>query len=339
MKKDDRDKKKENNKKIEKTERRTINGRPFIDFVGHRKFFISLSLTLIAISIIFFFVRGFNLGIDFKGGTEVIVQTDRLPNKVVSIAEIRNAITSIKSEYKHAKITELKPLAGGKSNVQRFSIIVRDVLSNVDQKNIFEKNIINVFKSKISPKLNPTIEGFNIVGGFAAAELKKSAFWAALIGTILLLIYITVRFEFIFGVGAILALIHDALITLGIFSIFYIEVNSPIIAAILTLMGYSLNDTIVVFVRIRENMHRMRGKPYGEIINLSINQVLSRTINTSFTTFLTVFVLLLFAGSVLKPFALALTIGVVVGTYSSIYIASPILLGWLERARVRHVRR
>ncbi|MCD6238635.1 MAG: protein translocase subunit SecF [Thermotogae bacterium] len=330
-------KKDKNNNK--KEERKTINGRPLIDFIGHRKFFISISLTLIAISIIFFFARGFNLGIDFKGGTEVIVCMDRIPNRSVTIGEIRSALTTIRPEYKRAKINELKPLAGGSSGRQRFSIVIRDVLSTVDQKTDFEKHIVEVFNTKISPKLNTTIEGFNIVGGFAASDLKKSAFWAAIIGTILLLIYITIRFEFIFGVGAILALVHDVIITLGIFSLFYIEVNSPIIAAILTLMGYSLNDTIVVFVRIRENMRRMRGKPYGEIINLSINQVLSRTINTSFTTFLTVFVLLLFAGSVLKPFAFALTIGTVVGTYSSMYIASPILLGWLQRARVKHARR
>ena len=148
---------------------------------------------------------------------------------------------------------------------------------------------------------------------------------------VLILGYITFRFRFIFGIGAIIALVHDLLITMGFYSLFNVELNVPAVAAFLTLLGYSLNDTIVVYDRIRENMRRMRGKKIEEIVNTSINQVIVRSLNTSITTFIVVMAIFLFSGKVMQSFAFGLTIGVIVGTYSSLYIASPVVIGWVKR--------
>ena len=175
------------------------------------------------------------------------------------------------------------------------------------------------------------IRSIDSVGPRMGSELRLQAVWAILAALGLIIVYLSWRFEFLFGIAAVIALFHDVMITLGVFSLLNIEISLTIIGAFLTLVGYSLNDTIVVFDRIRENLGRYRDKSYAEIINISINQNLSRTLITSSTTMLVVLVLFLMGGEVLHGFSLALLVGIIVGTYSSIYIASPILVMWAER--------
>lgn len=181
------------------------------------------------------------------------------------------------------------------------------------------------------PEYSFEIRSIDRVGPRMGSELRMQAILAILAALGLIIIYLWWRFELLFGLAAVVALFHDVLITLGVFSILNLEISLTVIGAFLTLVGYSLNDTIVVFDRIRENLKRYRDKDYGEVINISINQNLSRTIITSGTTFLVVMVLFFMGGQVLHSFALALLVGIVVGTYSSIYIASPILVEWAEK--------
>ena len=180
-------------------------------------------------------------------------------------------------------------------------------------------------------------EGVNVseVGPSVGRDLQWAALWSVLWSIVILLVYISWRFEFRFAIGAIAALVHDVLITLGIFAVLAKEINLPTVAAFLTIIGYSLNDTIVVFDRIRENTQTLRGTPYVDVLNRSINQSLSRTVITSLTTLFVVFVIftLSSAGAEINTFALALIVGVVIGTYSSVFIASPILYIWHQRQR------
>lgn len=305
-----------------------------LNFVGPRHIFLAISLSVIALSLVFMFVRGFNFGVDFKGGTTMSVS---FSNPNMTPADVRNIFSAVDPAYKSASISKLHNLsaAGNESERSLFNITVGKFY-NADQKS---QLVESVQKNAKSQKSNAKFEAFQAVSGYAAAGLRKSATWASIVAVVLLLIYMTFRFQFSFGVGALASLVHDLTITAGLYSIFWIRFDSTVIAALLTLLGYSLNDTVVVYSRIRENLKKMRGKPMAEIVNVSINQTLSRTINTSFTTFIVVFVLLLFSSSVLQPFAFGMSFGVITGTYSSIYIASPILIGWLEKRRKASLRR
>jgi preprotein translocase subunit SecF len=173
-----------------------------------------------------------------------------------------------------------------------------------------------------------SIRQVEIVGPKIGADLKRQAILATLYALAGMLVYIAVRFEWIYGVGAVMAVFHDTIITIGLFSIFDKEINLTVVAALLTLVGYSMNDTIVIFDRVRENLRMSRREPLAQLINRSINQTLSRTVMTSGLTFLAVLALFLFGGPVLHPFSFALVVGIIVGTYSSLYIASPIILAW-----------
>jgi preprotein translocase subunit SecF len=166
------------------------------------------------------------------------------------------------------------------------------------------------------------------VGPKIGAELKTAAFWAIIYSLLGILAYITWRFQFRFAIAAIIALIHDVLFTLGFFSLVGLEISLAVIAAILTIVGYSLNDTIVVFDRIRENLHSKRRENYGQLVNASVNETLSRTIITSLTTLFVVLALVVFGGAVIRDFAITLLVGVLIGTYSSIFVASPVLVEW-----------
>lgn len=300
-----------------------------IDFVGKRKVFISLSLLLIVVSLIFVFTKGFNLGVDFAGGTEFIISSD----KEVTIDDIRNVLTNINSDYATAKIAKLKDLSVENSKLSQYMIVLKESLSgSTELKETLIKSLTKEFKDK---GVTINFLEFNDVSGFAAQEIKSYAWYAVIISLILLLAYITLRFKFSFGVGAILALAHDIIITMGFYSIFNIEINVAAIAAFLTLAGYSLNDTIVVYDKIRENMKKLRGKKsIEEIVNTSINEVIVRSINTSLTTFLVILPILIWGGKAIAPFAFGLAVGVVVGTYSSLYIASPIVIGWIKKTKV-----
>ncbi len=299
-----------------------------INFVGPRYIFISISLAVIALSLVFMFVKGFNFGIDFKGGTSMAVSFSKTD---ITLSQVRNIFKEADPKFASASISRLHNLKASNSNQSRamFNLTVGEFF-NANQKSKLVSDV-----EKVASKLNTNVkfESFETVSGYAAAGLRKSATWASLVVVILLLIYMAFRFQFVFGVGALASLAHDLVITAGLYSMFWIRFDSTVVAALLTLLGYSLNDTVVVYSRIRENLKKMRGKPMTEIVNVSINQTLSRTINTSFTTFLVVFILLLFSSSVLKPFAFGMSFGVITGTYSSIYIASPILIGWLEKRR------
>jgi preprotein translocase subunit SecF len=295
-----------------------------IDFVGKRRIFIAVSLILIAVSVVSILVKGFNLGVDFVKGTEIVLKFN---DESISIAELRNKLSEINPEYTSSRITRITSAAEATKGA-KFQVILKQFFDKPELKDEFINKAQEVFGAD-----NVEVLSFRAVSGQAAEELKTASWNAALLVIILILVYITVRFQFVYAIGAIAALIHDALITLGFYSMFSIEVNSAVIAAILTLLGYSLNDTIVVYDRIRENNKRLRGNSLDSIVNRSINEVISRTINTSLTTFFVVFILLLFAGVVLKPFAFGLTVGVIVGTYSSLYIASPIIIGWLGKSR------
>jgi len=300
-----------------------------IDFVGKRKVFVLLSSLLIIISLIFVFTKGFNLGVDFAGGTEFVISSD----KEISVGDIRNVLSSIKSDYATAKIAKLKNLNVEDSELFQYSVVLKESLSGSTE---LKEELINSIKEKFAENgIKIEFLEFNDVSGYAAEEIKSYAWYAVIISLVLLLAYISLRFKFSFGIGAILALAHDIIITMGFYSIFGIEINVAAIAAFLTLAGYSLNDTIVVYDKIRENMKKLRGKKsIEEIVNTSINGVIVRSLNTSITTFLVVLPILIWGGKAIAPFAFGLAVGVIVGTYSSLYIASPIVIGWIKKTKV-----
>lgn len=293
-----------------------------IDFVGKRKIFIMLSLVLIIISLISIFSKGFNLGVEFTGGSEIIVRIED-PNFTES--QMRKIVEPLGEEFAMARITKVESL-GDPPNISKFSIVVSKIYEAKEKGKVTEA-INNALKKS---NVKGEIVSFSETGGVAAEEIKRGTWTAIIVATIVILLYITIRFNFVFGVGAIVALIHDVLITLGFFSFLGYEINVPAVAALLTLIGYSLNDTIVVCDRIRENMRKYRGRNIESIVNQSINEVIVRTINTSLTTLMVILMLFLFAGKVIKPFAFGMLIGTIIGTYSSLYIAAPIVIKWVR---------
>ncbi|MDN5341174.1 MAG: preprotein translocase subunit SecD [Oceanotoga sp.] len=292
------------------------------DFVGKRKGFILFSTVLIAAALILSFTKNFEYGIDFAGGTEITVSMD----DSISIEDIRNDMINIDPDYATAKIVKLDPIKGQEDKFF-FSVTIKDSFEDTVQK--------DAFIDSLSKELNQEIEilQFNDVSGFASKEIKSFAWYAIIISLVMLLAYITLRFKFAFGVGALLALAHDVIIVLGFYSLFGVEINVSAIAAFLTLAGYSLNDTIVVYDRIRENFKNLRGRPVEVIVNKSINDVIIRSLHTSITTFIVVFLMLMLGGRAMAPFAFGLTIGIVIGTYSSLYIASPIVINMLKKSK------
>ena len=278
-----------------------------INFVGMRKPAMILSILMILASIGSLFVNGLNLGVDFTGGTVIEVGYPDAAN----VDEIRKELTKAKYD----------------ASVQHFGT-AKDVLiriapqENVDRSKVGD-NVLLILKEG-----NPAVEMRRVefVGPQIGDELRDDGGTAMLLALAGILIYVTLRFEFRFSLGAIVALIHDVIITVGIFSITRMEFDLTILAAILAIIGYSLNDTIVVFDRVRENFLKLRKSNAEESINISINQTLSRTIVTSLTTLLVLVALYYFGGKVIHGFSLAMIIGVVVGTYSSIYVASSSLL-------------
>ncbi|MFW6119302.1 MAG: protein translocase subunit SecF [Petrotogales bacterium] len=300
------------------------------NFVSKRKSFLILSLIIIAVALIFIFSKGFNFGVDFTGGTEISLTVS---NVDATVGDVRGDLVEENELFESARIIKQRPLAetleGETVTKARFSIIVTGEQAN-ELENL-EGIIVNALDDELLGVSSDDIVSVNTISGFAAQEIKGYATTAVIVAVALVLLYITVRFRFAFGLGAILALVHDLVIVLGLYSIFGIEFNAPVIAAFLTLLGYSLNDTIVVYDRIRENLKKLRGKPITEIVNSSINEVIVRSINTSLTTFIAVLVLYIFSGEVLQPFAFGILAGVIVGTYSSLYIASPVVVTWISK--------
>lgn len=287
------------------------------NFIGKRKIARIFSIALILIGVGSLIIQGGpKLGIDFTGGTSLRLRFE----KGVPIGDVRSAIAS---------------LGIGSAEIKNFGDSA-DILIRVQEQETSGAGITDAIKAELSKVFpdNPYVErSKDSVGPKIGAELRTKTITSILIALVGMLIYITWRFEFKFAVGAIVALFHDVIITLGVFSILQLEISLPIIAAFLTIVGYSLNDTIVIFDRIRENLKVLRRETYESIVNTSLNQSLTRTIITSLTTLIVVLILYFFGGSVIHNFAFALIIGVIIGTYSSIFVASPIVIDWELRSQ------
>ena len=273
----------------------------------YRKFNI-LSLILIVISLVFLIFKGLNYGVDFKGGTLIELRT----------TDKTNNISLIRDSFNQMNLGDVSVKKFG--NETDFIVKFEKQNSNDPE---FIKNIQNKLSSSIGDVDFRRVEN---VGPKVSSELLKSGIIAISLSLAAMLLYIWIRFEWQFSLGAILAIFHDVIITLGIFSIFSLEINLSIVAAVLTIVGYSMNDTVVIFDRVRENLRKYSDIKIFDLTNISINETLSRTIITSVTTLLALFSIYLFGGEILKGFSLAMILGVIFGTYSSIYIANPILV-------------
>jgi len=285
-----------------------------IDFMKFKYIAIAISIAVFALSLIsIFFVKGINYGIDFAGGTEVQVNF----SDPVTTGDLRSALDTI--GFSKARIQSIESSQGAEYllRIQMIEDSTEDVVQKVEGAldETFGKEKVDIRRAEM-------------VGSEVSKDLKQKGFLSLFYAGICILIYIWWRFELRFSFSAILALIHDVVITVGIFSIMGKEINLPVVAALLAIVGYSLNDTIVVFDRIRENMKKASTGSYDlmSLLNNSISQTLSRTLLTSLTTFIVVLCLYLLGGSVIHNFAFAMMVGVIVGSYSSIFIASPILL-------------
>lgn len=279
------------------------------DFLGKRKIAITISMVVIMAGLLSILVKGgLNLSIDFTGGTIAQLKFE----EPVDLSELRSML-------KEQDLGNVSIVAFGDEN----EVLIKTAASGT----IVEQKLNNAFSGK-----NFETRRIESVGPKIGKELSKTAVRAILVALLLILIYIAFRFDFYYAIGAVVALLHDILVTLGVFSLFNLEINLEIIAAFLTIVGYSLNDTIVVFDRIRENIKALSREKLDNIVNKALNGTISRTLITSFTTLLVVLILFIIGLSIIQLFAFALIIGVVVGTYSSIYIASPVMVYFENRA-------
>jgi preprotein translocase subunit SecF len=287
-----------------------------IDFIGKRKIAYTVSSALILAGLFSLFFPGRpNWGIDFKGGTSIIVRFE----KPVTTSEIRKALSTINL---------------GTSEIKKFAAENEYLIYVAQQKEASASEIAKGVEDAISSSLPDKpyeILQTETIGPKIGEELRKTAVYATLASLVLILIYVGWRFEFVFAAGAVIALFHDVMVTFGILCILKMEISLREVAAFLTIVGYSINDTIVIYDRIRENFKIMRNEELDKIINVSVNQCLGRTIITSLTVFFVVFILLLFGGEVIRGFAFAMTVGVITGSYSTIYVASSLVLDWQNR--------
>ncbi len=279
-----------------------------ISFNKFYKIFNLISLVLILLSILLLFFKGLNYGIDFKGGTLIEIRT----------SDTQINISSLRKSFSDQNLGDVSVKTFGSEN---------DYLIKFEKQNNDKDQIIKI-KDNLVKSLG---EGFSFrrvesVGPKVSTELLKSGILAICLSLAAMLFYIWIRFEWQFSLGAIAALFHDVIITLGIFSLLNLEINLSIIAAVLTIVGYSMNDTVVIFDRVRENLRKFSDIKIYELTNISINETLSRTIITSITTLLALLSIYLFGGEILRGFSFAMILGVIFGTFSSIYIANPILV-------------
>jgi preprotein translocase SecF subunit len=279
-----------------------------ISFNKFYKPFNILSIILIVLSILLLTFKGLNYGVDFKGGTLIELRTDQ---DSANISKIRDSFNQMNL---------------GDVSVKNFGNET-DFIVKFEKQNSNDPKFIENLKNKLSSSIGAVdFRRVENVGPKVSAELLQSGIIAIGLSLAAMLIYIWIRFEWQFSLGAIIALFHDVIITLGIFSLFSLEINLSIVAAVLTIVGYSMNDTVVIFDRVRENLRKFADIKIYELTNISINQTLSRTIITSATTLLALLSIFFFGGEILKGFSLAMILGVVFGTYSSIYIANPVLV-------------
>lgn len=293
-----------------------------IDFLGRTNITTLLSFFLISAGIISMVLNGGpKLSIDFKGGTLVAVNY----TEPVNIEKIRSELSSVLIDGQSFNFSnaEIKYF-GDESNIAVRIASMEEEPEQFSKK--FSDKLASIFPNLVPVDKNNFILSVEKVGPKVGAELSSDALMAILSALLLILIYVSVRFEFKYAVGAIAALVHDVLITIGVFSILGYEISLAVIAAFLTIVGYSLNDTIVIFDRVRENVKTTKNAPMKNIINQSINESLSRTIITSLTTFFVVLILFLFGGEVIHTFSFAMIVGVLIGTYSSIFVASPLVI-------------
>ncbi len=264
-----------------------------------------LSIIFFILSVIFIAFKGLNYGIDFKGGT------------LIELRSINTDVSSIRNSLNDMKLGDVNVKKFGKEG---------DFLIKVEEQGD-NNNLIPKIKQKLSDSLNSEINFRRVenVGPKVSAELLQSGIIAITLSLAAMLFYIWIRFEWQFSVGAIVALFHDVIITLGVFSLLSLEINLSIIAAVLTIVGYSMNDTVVIYDRVRENLGKYHKLEIANIANLSINETLARTIITSVTTLLALFSIFILGGEILRGFSFAMILGVFIGTYSSIFVASPIL--------------
>jgi len=280
-----------------------------INFNKYFKIFNIFSISLILISIVLLLFKGLNYGVDFKGGTLIEL---RATDQQITIFQLRKSFLNM-------NLGDVNVKEFGKNN---------DFLIKFEKKENDNKNLISEIKENLNKSIGP---GYNFrrvenVGPKVSAELLKSGVIAICLSLLAMLIYIWIRFEWQFSLGAIFALFHDVILTLGVFSLFSFEINLSIVAAVLTIVGYSMNDTVVIFDRVRENLKKFSDIKIFDLTNKSINETLSRTIITSVTTLLALVSIYIFGGHILKGFSLAMILGVIFGTYSSIYIANPVLI-------------
>ncbi len=295
------------------------------DFLGVAKYFALASVVFSVLALANILLTGFNFGIDFAGGTEVQVQFEQ----EVDVAAVRAFTDEL--GFQNASVQSF-------GDEHEFLIRLGIIEAETEEET---QALINETIQTITAALGsffssegPVIRRVDSVGPQIGAELKRNGLLAMFYSLLLILFYIGMRFDYKFAPGAVFCLFHDAIITLGIFAVFQIEVNVQTLAAILTLIGYSLNDTIVVFDRIRENLSIYRDEKFSWVVNRSVNDTLSRTLLTTFTTMLAVGSLYFIAGGVIQDFAFTLAIGLVLGTYSTIYVAAPIVI-WLDRLEER----
>jgi preprotein translocase subunit SecF len=280
-----------------------------VDWLGKRKLFFSISIVLLLIGMASLVTKGqFRYGLDFKGGTLVVVRF----KEPVDIGAIRSLLPQ-------ANIQEVQ--SPGAEGAKDFQIELEKVAEDEDASAVAVTSALN---TKFSGKFE--LRGSDSVSAKVGGDLRRQAVMATVYALVGILIYIAFRFEWIYGLAAVLAVFHDTLVTLGFFSLFNYEINLTVIAALLTLVGYSVNDTIVIFDRVRENLKVRRRDDLETVLNDSINQTFSRTILTSGLTFLTVLALFLFGGEIINNFAFAMVVGIIVGSYSTVAVAAPMVL-------------
>ncbi|MCP5404764.1 MAG: protein translocase subunit SecF [Pseudomonadaceae bacterium] len=293
---------------------------PFVDFMAWRRFWVWSSVAMVLATFVLLAVHGLNFGIDFVGGKLVQVQTAQ----PTSVATVRAAVQE--AGFGSATIQEY-----GAANEYLVRLPGNDPKTAPDSA---EKNVVAALAGKAG---GAEVRRVEFVGPQVGQELRTTGLVAVLLSFAAILVYITLRFEFRYGLGAIASLFHDTVLTVGVMSLLSTEVTLTVLAAIMTLIGYSLNDTIVVFDRIRETRARYPNKQLTEVLNLSVNQTLGRTIMTAGTTLIVLAALFFVGGEVIHDFALVLIVGIILGTYSSVFVASPVLLA-LEEYYQRMVR-
>ena len=278
-----------------------------IEFNKYYNKFNILSITLVVVSLFLLIFKGLNFGIDFKGGTLIELRSN----------DSKINISSLRDNLKQMNLGDISVKNFGNKN----DFLIKFEINN-------KKDVIEEIKNNLENSFgnNFSFRRVENVGPKVSSELLKSGVIAISVSLVLMLVYIWIRFEWLFSLGAILALFHDVIVTLGLFSLLGLEINLSIIAAVLTIVGYSMNDTVVIFDRVRENLRKYSDIKIFELTNISINETLSRTLITSITTLLALLSIFFFGGEILKGFSLAMIFGVVFGTYSSIYIANTILV-------------